>query len=309
MNKKCISEVAAEWLELKKLSVKYSTFVKYEVVINNHINPYFKNYTIEQMNDEIILSFFHMLFNENKYANSTLMTIKYVLKSINQYVQIKYGAMNNSMDLIKIVKKVNKVTTLTNYQKSHLSNYCFNHYKPIDIAVLIALYGGLRIGEICALKWENINYEEGYIIINKTIERLRSKDRSQQKTTLMVLNPKTSSSRRIVPIPLFLLEYIKEYQQHITIKNVEDYILTNSNRVPEPRTTQYRFAKLCKEFGFSIKFHSLRHSYATNCVMQEIDTKSLSEILGHSSVGTTLNLYVHSSLDFKKKQVGKISKF
>ncbi|WP_028044357.1 tyrosine-type recombinase/integrase [Candidatus Stoquefichus massiliensis] len=309
MNKKCISEVAGEWLELKKLSVKYSTFVKYEVVVNNHINPYFKDCTIEQMNDEIILNFFHMLFNENKYANSTLMTIKYVLKSINRYIQIKYGTINNSMDLIKIVKKVNEVTTLTNYQKSHLSNYCFNHYKPIHMAVLIALYGGLRIGEICALKWENINYEEGFIIINKTIERLKSKDTAQKKTTLMVLNPKTSSSKRIVPIPLFLLEYIKEYQQYITIKNVEDYILTNSNRIPEPRTTQYRFAKLCNQFGFSIKFHSLRHSYATNCVMQEIDTKSLSEILGHSSVGTTLNLYVHSSLDFKKKQVNKIIKF
>ena len=309
MSMKYVSEVADEWLELKRLSVKYSTLVKYEVVVNNHINPYFQNCPIDQMDDEMILSFFNMLFNQNKYANSTLLTIKYVLKSINQYIQIKYGTEGNRMELIKIVKKPNRVTTLTNYQNSHLSNYCFHHYEPISIAVLIALYGGLRIGEICALKWGYINDDESYISINNTIERLKSKESTQKKTSLMILNPKTTSSKRIVPIPLFLLEYIQNYRKQIIIHSQDDYILTNSQRIPEPRTTQYRFAKLCRQFGFSIKFHSLRHSYATNCVMQEIDTKSLSEILGHSNVGTTLNLYVHSSLDFKRKQVAKISKY
>ena len=308
MKTKTYLEITNEWLELKKLSVKYSTFVKYESVVNKHINPFFKNYSIDQINDELVMTFFNMLFEQKKYANSTLGNIRFVLKSIDHYIQIKYGINECSLSLIKINKTSDKVLTLTKEQKMSISNYCFNHYKPVAMATLIALYGGLRIGEICALRWENINYEEGYIYIDKTIERLKTKETNETKTALMVLEPKTFSSKRLVPLPSFLLEYIKNYQEKITINNITDYILTNNTKIPDPRTTQYRFRKLCEQFDFSIKFHSLRHSYATNCVMQEIDTKTLSEILGHSSVGTTLNLYVHSSLDFKKKQVNKISK-
>ena len=98
---------------------------------------------------------------------------------------------------------------------------------------------------------------------------------------------------------------------NVTWNQIEDnnvFIITGNNKIPDPRTTQYRFNKLCKQFDFNTNFHTLRHSYATNCVMNEVDTKSLSEMLGHSNVGTTLNLYVHSSLEFKKKQINKISR-
>ena len=308
MENKCFNEVTNEWLELKKLSVKYSSLVKYEVIIKTHITPFFNSYSIHQINDELILSFFNMMHEKQKLANSTLITIRYVLKSIGHYIQIKYSTKGLNMDLIKITKQPSKVVTLTDSQKIQLSNYCFNHHTPISIAVLIALYGGLRIGEICALKWEDIDLNESYICVNQTIERLKSKNIVESKTSLMSLSPKTMSSKRVVPIPIFLLEYIQKYRENINIEDTNHYILTNSHKIPDPRTTQYRFTKLCKQFNFSINFHALRHSYATHCVMQEIDTKSLSEMLGHSTVGTTLNLYVHSSLDFKRKQIGKLSK-
>lgn len=308
MNKISYMNAANEWLELKKISVKYSTYVKYASVINTHIQPYFHMYMIEDVDEDKILNFFHSLFNENLYANSTLLMIRYVVKGINQYIQMKYKVTYCSMELVKISRNMKAVTTLTKYQTSCLSNHCFTHYKPICIAVLIGLYAGLRIGEICALKWEDVSYEEGCIHVYKTIERLKSREKDTHKTVLMSLSPKTNSSKRIVPIPNFLLDYFQQYQKQVEGNHPGDYILTNNDKIPDPRTTQYRFTKLCTAFDFTINFHALRHSYATNCIMQEIDTKSLSEMLGHSTVGTTLNLYVHSSLEFKKKQIDKITR-
>lgn len=308
MNKISYMNAASEWLELKKISVKYSTYVKYASVIDKHIQPYFQTYMIEDVDEDKILNFFHSLFNDNRYANSTLLMIRYVVKGINQFIQMKYKVTYCSMELVKISRNMKSITTLTKYQTSSLSNHCFTYYKPICIAVLIGLYAGLRIGEICALKWEDVSYEEGCIRVYKTIERLKCKEKGTHKTKLMSLSPKTNSSKRIVPIPSFLLEYVQQYQKQVEGSNSSDYIITSNNKIPDPRTTQYRFTKLCEEFDFTINFHALRHSYATNCIMQEIDTKSLSEILGHSTVGTTLNLYVHSSLEFKKKQIDKITR-
>ena len=116
---------------------------------------------------------------------------------------------------------------MSNSQKINLSNYCFNNFQPISIAVAISLYTGLRIGEICALKWEDINFEDNYIYVYKTVERLKSKEDTGNKTALMILNPKTSSSKRIVPIPLFLNEFLVNYKSRYQIEDNNDFVIIN----------------------------------------------------------------------------------
>ena len=295
MKTKKFKEISNEWIELKKLSVKYPTIAKYRVVIDTQLAHQFNDYTMEQFNEDIIIAYFNKLSTKENYANSTLLSIRYVLRAIINYSHQKYKTNNCSFELIKIAKKQRQINTLSNSQKINLSNYCFNNFQPISIAVAISLYTGLRIGEICALKWEDINFEDNYIYVYKTVERLKSKEDTGNKTALMILNPKTSSSKRIVPIPLFLNEFLVNYKSRYQIEDNNVFIITGNN-------------KICKQFDFNTYFHTLRHSYATNCVMNEVDTKSLSEMLGHSNVGTTLNLYVHSSLEFKKKQINKISR-
>ena len=169
------------------------------------------------------------------------------------------------------------------------------------------MYGGLRIGEICALKWEDIDLNNGIITVSKTVERLKNKENMESKTILMILEPKTQTSKRIVPIPVFLKEYIQNYYDYLTVIDSSYYLLTNSEKIPDPRTIQNQFQRLCQDNNFQINFHSLRHTYATHCVMQEVDLKSLSEMLGHSNISTTLQLYVHSSIEFKINQINKIS--
>ena len=216
MKTKKFKEISNEWIELKKLSVKYPTIAKYRVVIDTQLAHQFNDYTMEQFNEDIIIAYFNKLSTKENYANSTLLSIRYVLRAIINYSHQKYKTNNCSFELIKIAKKQRQINTLSNSQKINLSNYCFNNFQPISIAVAISLYTGLRIGEICALKWEDINFEDNYIYVYKTVERLKSKEDTGNKTALMILNPKTSSSKRIVPIPLFLNEFLVNYKKSIS---------------------------------------------------------------------------------------------
>lgn len=298
-------EVTNEWLMIKKLAVKYSTYIKYETVILKHLNIKFKDLFINDINEEIVMTYFHELLSSNDYSINTVKIFRYVLKSILDYAQIKYNIPGINFDFIKL-KKTNKVVkVLTSRESIALETYCFQHQENYSVAVLLSLYGGFRLGEVAGLKWEDIDFQNGLIHVNRTIERLKTKD-NQNKTQLMVLEPKTHTSKRIVPIPNFILDFLKLYYQKQDDIEAEYYVYTCSSKTPDPRNIQYHYNKICKLLNFQSHYHTLRHTYATNCVMNNIDVKSLSEMLGHSSVSITLELYVHSSLEFKKIQVEKI---
>ncbi len=299
--------VSREWMYLKKLSVKYSSYVKYENVVNVHLVQYFGKYCLQQINDDMIINYFQTKINEEKYSLSTLSTIRYVLKSILEYAQSKYAIKCPNFNFIKLAKKKSDCKVLTSDQIMLLGKYSFNHFEPISLAILLSLYGGLRIGEFSGLKWKDIDFDNDLIRVERTVERLKAPANSATKTQLMLMDPKTATSKRIIPIPSFVMEYVKKYYQHHAIDD-EHFIYTNSKNISDPRSIQYGFHRIYKLYNFKSNFHSLRHTYATNCVMNNIDIKSLSEMLGHSKVSTTLNLYVHSSLDFKKTQINKIEK-
>lgn len=300
------SDVCKQLLGTKRFSVKYSTYTKYERVINNIIIPYFEGKTVNQISDKDINAYFEDLIDNKKYSGSTVNSIKYLINAISEFIKTQYNLSSYRKISIKTSNKYER-DNLNEQQKVLLSSHCFIHYDKVSFAVLMALYGGLRLGEICALKWECFNFEESYVKVNKTIQRLKAKDQSKSKTEIVEGEPKTDTSKRIVPIPSFLVDYVKEYKTKYP-SNSNNYILTQSDKKPDPRTIQKQFTKLCSGFDFKINFHALRHCYATSCVEQDLDIKSVSEILGHANVNTTLNLYVHSSLEQKRAQVNKIKK-
>jgi len=308
INQNEFQEISQQWLEYKKMSVKYSTYVKYEHTVNTYLIDYFKKLLLDEINETIIIEYFQKKISE-KYANSTLTCIRYVLKSILEFAQSQYGVPPVNFNFIKLKKLKNECKILTSGQKESLDYYCFSHYEPISIVILLSMYGGLRLGEVSGLKWEDIDFQNEVIFVNRTVERLKHEDdHSLNKTELMIFEPKTDTSKRIVPMPHFVMIFIQQYYEQLHLENRKFFVYTNSLSIPEPRNIQYHFHRVCKYFHFHINYHSLRHSYATNCMMHNIDIKSLSEMLGHSSVSTTLNLYVHSTLEFKKLQVNKLSK-
>lgn len=299
--------LSVEWLSLKKMYVKYSTYTKYENIINIHLIPYFNEYSLNDINDQLIVLFFSEETQKKKLSTSSIKTIRFALKSILELAEEKYDIHHINFNFFKLPKNKDKCHTLSSEEKQCLEKYSLLHCESICICILLGLYAGLRIGEICALQWEDIDFKTGTIEIKKTVQRLRNKNKNESKTILIISDPKTSTSQRIVPMPLFLKEYLYLYYQNNKDENQKHYIVSNTSKLIDPRTIQYRFKNLCLQFNIHINFHALRHTYATNCVMSGVDVKSLSEILGHSNISTTLNLYVHSSLEFKMNQINKIN--
>lgn len=165
-----------------------------------------------------------------------------------------------------------------------------------NCTILLALTTGMRIGEICALKWSDIDLKKRIIAVNRTVQRIRT-FASEQKTKIIESLPKSVKSKREIPIPDVVYEHIKALSKGV---ENDDYFLSSSKKIIEPRTLQYRFKSILKKEKLpSVTFHSLRHLFATKCIELGVDVKTLSELLGHSSVEITLNRYVHSSIERK----------
>lgn len=171
--------------------------------------------------------------------------------------------------------------------------------------VLLCLYTGIRIGEICALKWENVDLINGVISIRKTLQRIQCIEPcTGRKTKVIITDPKSNCSIRDIPLPTFLTKMAQEYHS-----KPEAYVLTGcEEHYIEPRLLQYEFKKYIHACGLEgVNYHALRHTFATRCIDLGFDAKTLSEILGHTNVNITLNRYVHSSLDTKRFCMEKLT--
>lgn len=162
------------------------------------------------------------------------------------------------------------------------------------------MYAGLRIGEICALQWKDIDFADRKIHITKTAERVSNV--ITKKSKIMVSTPKTQTSERNIPISTKLYDILKNS------KNKENYyVLSGTEKVMEPRAYQNIYNNILRKNRIKHrKFHCLRHTFASNCIEVGMDAKSLSEILGHANVSTTLSIYVHSSDQIKKRYLEKL---
>ena len=167
------------------------------------------------------------------------------------------------------------------------------------IAVLLSLYAGLRIGEICALKWDDIDFEEGFITISRTRQRVKTESKdTRSKTVVIESDTKTHSSRRTIPLLGFLAVTLSEHKREVG----GDYVITSNGEAVEPRTIQYRFGVLLKKAKVRpVNFHVLRHTFATQCLESGMDVVTLSGIMGHASSKMTLDRYGHSRMEHKRE--------
>lgn len=172
------------------------------------------------------------------------------------------------------------------------------------LGILISLYAGLRIGEICALTWNDIDLNNKVIYVRNTVVRVKSAAGDSAKTHLIIDTPKTAASLRCIPICSTLLSALTSCSARAT----SQYVVSYTSNFVSPRTYDYRFKKLLDACQIPrINYHALRHTFATRCIEAGVDVKSLSEILGHGDVSITLNTYVHSSMDLKRIQLEKIA--
>ena len=202
------------------------------------------------------------------------------------------------------VTKAKKKTVLTfsRTEQSMLLECIYSQMDKFMAAVLLCLHTGLRLGELCALQWADIDFEGKTLTVNHTVQRIAVPGHIT-KTILLETNPKSESSKRIIPLTPEFLRILSQF------KGEHPYVFGDEKPL-DPRTMQYRFKKILKEAGIENRtFHTLRHTFATNCVENGTDVKALSELLGHSDVKITLNRYVHPTMDSKRKQIGALSDF
>ena len=165
------------------------------------------------------------------------------------------------------------------------------------------MFTGLRIGEICALRWEDVSFSEQTIYVHNTLQRIQDRTGEDKKTKIVITTPKSSCSIRIIPLPDTLVDVLLSHKE-VSI----GYVMTNSESYIEPRTMQNHFKSALKKSGIeSANFHAIRHTFATRCIELGFDVKSLSEILGHATVNITMNRYVHPTLEMKKENMQRLS--
>lgn len=299
------------WMQKKKDYIKESTYSNYSNIISNHIIPELGNIKLSNLNNKLIQEY---LINKYKTGRldgngglsyKTIRDIIAVVKSSLKYA-IKEEMINNiNLDFTypKIGNK-DKIYIMPKKDQERLITYIKQNEDTRSLGILLALYSGIRIGELCSLQWKDIDFKNNIMHINKTLQRIYIKDNKESVSKIIITNPKTHNAERDIPLNKGFADILKKYQ---TESN--NYILSNCDKWIEPRTYRRYFKKcLDKAKIGQINFHGLRHTFASNCIKLGVDYKTVSELLGHANVNITLNLYVHPQMSQKKKCIDLICK-
>lgn len=285
-----VKELFEEWLGTVRLRVKDSTYSCYLMKINKHILPEFGGIRYDMLSAQTVHSFIERRLNSGLSAKY-VADIIVVFKTMAKYISRVHNYRDPLADVVLPKSEKRNMGLLSETEQKRLALSAVSEVNTTKIGVLLSYYAGLRIGEVCGLKWSDIDLEKSILTIRRTVQRISANG----GTRLYIGSPKSSSSARSIPLPEFLVEILRQYRTADSA-----YVLSGTEKMIEPRTMQYRFKSFLKKADLpSINYHSLRHMFATNCIKLGFDVKTLSEILGHSSVEVTLNRYIHSSLERK----------
>lgn len=295
-----LDQAAERFLADKQDKLKQSTLARYAYMLEHYILPALGVVLVCQLTANQISDFLLRL-QKGGLSGKSARDVGVLLKSILRYSAKKLDCTSPGLavELPAYRRKQIDIFYLDEIQR--LAQKIMDKPTTAGIGILLTLNTGLRLGELCALQYKDIDLRNGVIHITKTVQRIRSGD----CTCLMVLPPKSDSARRTIPLPGDMAALLKKIiQSH---PNGENYLLTGKSAPMEPRTMQYQYRVWLKAAGVPYRnFHVLRHTYASRCVERGVDVKSLSEMLGHADVRTTLQVYVHSSLEHKMRVIQSI---
>ena len=307
---KNFEEILEEWLNYMEVQVKPSTYACYTRLSRTHIRPFFSGIPVTDINHSLIASFMTQKLEKGRIdglgglSEKTLKDILSIINSVLKYGEIIYGLKRPAL-LKWRYSNINKpIEIFSKEEQCILEKYLLHQMNRQKLGILICLYSGMRLGEICALCWNDIDLKNRVFHIRKTVQRIYKNDEGKA-TEIIIGTPNTQSSFRDIPIASYIWELLLTHK-HLFGRNC--CLISEQNRIfLDPRTYQFTYKRFLNDCGLPYRnFHALRHTFATRCIEKEMDVKSLSEILGHSNVNITLNRYVHSSLEQKRIQIEKL---
>ena len=295
-----VTQLFSEWHKSIKHKVKESTAANYYLKANKHILPAFGDKSAESIEDTEIYAFIESK-QQTGLSNRYISDMLIVMKSMFKYAVRTYH-IYNPMECIEMPRaKMPEITLLDEKEQADLQKYIGHNQNKATLGVALSMTTGIRIGELCALQWQDIDLEKRILTVRKTMQRVQVQG-CEKKTKLVITEPKSESSRRKIPIPKGMIAFLEKYKGKDS-----DYIVSGKEKPIEPRAMQYRFQKILKNVNLpSVHFHALRHIFASTCIKLGFDVKALSELLGHSTVELTLNRYVHSSFEQKIKYMERL---
>ena len=227
--------------------------------------------------------------------------IRYILRSAVAYGQENGRCPELGAAFAAPGRETRETRVLSRAEQEKLERHLAGRGGCAELGILLCMHTGIRLGEICALRWEDVSADGRVITIRRTLQRLHVSD-GERKTALVFDMPKSRSSARQIPVPTRLLERLRESRAAPGC-----YLLTGTEQPMEPRCIQRRFKSALKAAGVNdINFHALRHTFATNCIARGCDPATLARILGHSDVSVTLNTYVHPSFEAMSEIIDKV---
>ena len=303
-NADLFSVVAYEWLDSLRPKVKESTINKYHNLLESYVSPQFSEMRLQKITHEFIENHCNELLKNGgtrhkglstKTVSDTLSVIRRVLK----YASDSGRDTLNDGRSVKVKHSSKEIKVFSRSEQERLLSYLYQNPTSINTGIMLCLFTGMRVGEICALHWEDISLSEQTVYVHQTMQRIQNKNTTVPKTRIVVTTPKSSCSIRIIPLPKAVSTYIAKYCPPAT-----GFFLTNSNHNLEP--CRIISNVLSRNADSKKNYHILRHTFATRCVELGFDVKTLSEILGHASVNITMNRYVHPTLELKKENMQRL---
>ena len=300
-------KMAGKWLNSKEHKIKESTRVKYKNLLPSYIIPYFRKVDdLKSITHEMIEDFVKELLttggkNRMGLSEKTVADIISIMRMIEKYAALHGVEMHSFCSNIIIKQRATTLNVLSVQEEGCLFKYLEANMDYRNFGIYLCLFTGIRIGELCALTWTDISLKEKLLNVHSTMQRIqKDSPSSNTKTHIMITSPKSNSSIRKIPLSDEVLKILIDRFDGST-----GFVLTGKcDKYIEPRAMEYYFKKVCKACDIrTVNFHTLRHTFATRCVEAGCDVKSLSEILGHSTVNLTMNRYIHPSMDLKRKSI------
>ena len=299
-------EAAEQWLKSKETQWKPATFHKYENCLRKYLYPQWADFPITKITQKLYNERYKEVAETGHSSASSLVNL--ILRSIQKDLAVRENVVLSFLPTQdqKTSTHCRKTKNLSDTEWNVLSQYAAKTDDNTALGILICLYEGIRIGELCALRWKDVDCKMHTLHIRETVQRLPNQDAvpGQPKSHLVFGPPKNGKERHIPIHPVLTARFRKEQKQH----HPEDFILSGTDKVVEPRTFTNRFHRVLSDCGIrKVNAHLLRHSFASRCVEAGMDIKALSEILGHTSVKITMDRYVHLSHQYKQKQLGLLN--